>query len=205
MAFISWGFCFFFFEEAFSFVSLDSQRWWRHLLNPLIWLATVLGLFILSTVLGFLLVLILSGSYQSKLAFKTLEYLGIESPIAEKSLTEESLGSLRNEFLKFSILTPVVILNFLLGLIPGLGIFALLIGSWLIAFPFFDVALETQLDSALKRIHWCLRNKFKLLKFGGLVGLASLVPLFWLFLPPIAVVTATSLLEVEGNNSKTNR
>jgi len=189
-AFLSWGLCFFFFESAYDHVSIEKGGWTASFLNPLIWITTALVLFFFSSALGFLLILTLSGSYLSELARKTYQHFGIGDVGAQNSISKD----ISNEIFKFALLTPTFIFSALLALLPGIGVISLAIGSWMLAFQFFDIALESKFSGAYSRIKWSLRNWFRLTQFGALAGGLSLMPLFWLLLPPMAVVAASALL-----------
>ena len=99
------------------------------------------------------------------------------------------------ELRKLAYFAPRAIGLLVLSLIPGLNIIAaplwLLFGAWMMAVQYLDYPCDNNQVSFPDMLSWLRERRWGSLGFGGVVYVATLIPLANLFCMPAAVIGAT--------------
>lgn len=103
--------------------------------------------------------------------------------------------SIARELRKLAYFAPRAIGLLVLSLIPGLNIIAaplwLLFGAWMMAVQYLDYPCDNNQVSFPDMLSWLRERRWGSLGFGGVVYVATLIPLANLFCMPAAVIGAT--------------
>lgn len=185
------------FPYIYEYLDIDSTGRFTSLANWGIWLLTSFTLLLLTLVVSLILVLLLSGFFQTSIAIKVLELKGVEVP-PEASIASEATRTVFNEALKLLWVVPLALLIFIFGLIPFLTPIALTLGAWILSYQFVDIVLDSLKLSATKRFRFSIKHSLKLILFGFILAFCWAVPFLGIILMPCATA-ATAWLLAESN------
>lgn len=177
------------------------QNWWQAIIYFLLKIGLVILLFSTSLLLSITLVLILTSVFQTAIVEKTLSSLGRAYPgqnSGAKAIAKESLRTILVESIKLIWLLPLMLLCLIMGLIPLLTPFAIILAAWLLAFQFIDVVLDLYRLPIRKRFGFCRRHFFTVLGFGLSLTLLWAIPLLGILIPPVAAAAAGLMLHELG-------
>jgi len=193
---VSLGIGLYFFGEIRAVIDPELQNWVRLIVNPLIWIATLLIVLFGSVVLVVILTLSLLGILQVPLAKEVLQLKGFQLPIESGSVRGFS-ASLVWEGAKLIVVILIGIIAVLLGIFPLLLPISIILSGWIIGFESFDVALEAGGKTVTQRIKLILKNSPVILAvgLGGLVF--ALIPFAAIILPSVSV-GCMAILMAEG-------
>ncbi|MFN8390558.1 MAG: EI24 domain-containing protein [Bdellovibrionota bacterium] len=161
------------------------------------WILSALLLLVGSMIVSISIVLVLAGLFQSAIAAAVLVHLGSIPPETGDSfldLAGETGRSILVELKKLIWLLPLMSLAFVLGFIPLLSPFALLVAAWLLAYQFVDTVLDLFKLGAGDRLRFATRHAPLLIVFGAVLTLCWAVPFLGIILAPAASAGAAWLL-----------
>lgn len=167
----------------------------------LAWLLVGGLLLIAALLLTVVIVMVFTGVFQTAIALETLKAIGADVPLEEagvKAVLKETSRTILTESVKLVWLLPLILLSIVIGFIPLLTPFALILGGWLLAYQFIDVVLDVYRIRASRRIRFAARHGLLLVCFGLGLVFVSIVPFVGLFIPPIATAGAAWLLSETG-------
>ncbi len=170
------------------------------------WVFVALLLLIASMVISLTAVMILGGPFQTALAIAVFKLQNKKIPEEEegvKATVKEVSRTIATESTKLLWLLPLFVIVAIIGFIPFLMPFAVVVASWLLAFQFIDVPLDVLKLPTRQRIGFAARHLTTVICFGLTLSACWAVPFLGLFLPPVAVVGATWLI-AESDAMKEN-
>jgi CysZ protein len=171
--------------------------WLGFLVWPLVWALAILAFCLILTVTANLV----AAPFNGFLAARVEERLTGTLPDSGLSLWQESLQGLVMELRKLLFLLmwgiPLLLLSLVLFFIPGLnGLIPVLwglFGAYMLALEYVDYPASNHgLSFAAKR-RVLAQDRWLTLGFGGMVTLATAVPLLNLLVMPAAVAGATAM------------
>lgn len=175
----------------------DWLMWLNFLVWPLVWLLAILVFCLILTITANLI----GAPFNGFLAARVEQNLTGKLPDSGLTVWQEGLQGLVTELRKllffFMWLIPLLLLSLLLFFLPGLnalipvlwGVF----GAYMLALEYVDYpAANHGLSFAAKR-RLLAQNRWLTLGFGGMVTLATALPLLNLLVMPAAVAGATAM------------
>lgn len=144
-----------------------------------------------------IVVMFASSYYQYQIATVILTDYRINLPKELKFLAEFKKSTIR-EISRLIGILPILVICFFLSFIPILGLLSIFIGAWLVAFPFFDIALETSGASASNSLSFCLKNFKVVLVFGLTLLPFWIIPFVPVLLTPFATAGASWLIAMDS-------
>lgn len=186
---------FFFADDLAHLMVGDGSTFWNKFVYACALVVSFLLLFALSMILAMTLTLVLSAFFQEDIARAVLRKRSELVPqlSVSRSLTQEAYA-ISAELFRLLWLLPIFGLLVLIGFIPLLTPLALIAACWLLAFQFVDLALSVLGLGAFRRWGMLSRRPLLMLTFGALLTILWAIPLFGIFLAPIAVAAAASLV-----------
>ncbi len=181
------------FPIIYEYFDIDRSGHFISLANWGIWALTAFSLLLTTLVVSLVLVLVLSGFFQTSIAIKVLELNGVEVP-PESGLASEATRTVFNELLKLLWILPLGLLIFIFGLIPILTPVALTLGAWILSYQFVDIVLDSLKISARKRLSFSIKHFLKLTIFGFILAICWAIPFLGVILMPCATAAAAWLL-----------
>lgn len=191
---LSVAFAFFSHPHLLDLIDTNSLSWWAPVWN---WCAGFLAaglLFALSLFLSICLLFIFSGVFQTSIAREVFQQMRVKLPPEDQGMARDAGRTIWVETAKLFWIVPLTITAFLLGLLPFLTPFALIITSWLLGFQFMDIALDNLRFGALRRIRFCLKHFFKTSIFGAVLVICWAVPFLGILIAPGAAAGAAWLV-----------
>ena len=170
---------------------------WGVVLLILTKISISLAIAFLGMVIASIVVMFASSYYQYQIATVVLTDYRINLPKELKFLAEFKKSTIR-EISRLIGILPILVICFFLSFIPLLGLVSVLLGAWLVAFPFFDIALETSGASASNSIHFCLKNFIVVLVFGLTLLPFWVIPFAPVLLTPFATAGASWLIAMDS-------
>lgn len=185
-------------------VSALLERWmgaipeWLSFLRWIIWPLVVVALGMISGYLFTAVAILIASPFNALLAEKAEELItgqpvdGLEGFAGALASFPRSIV---RELAKFLYYLPLLLVVLVLSFIPPISPFApflwFLLGAWMMAVQYVDYPMDNHLLS-FKHVKQALRaRRGSSLGFGGLVALASGIPIVNFFVVPAAVVGAT--------------
>ncbi|MCB0359777.1 MAG: EI24 domain-containing protein, partial [Bdellovibrionales bacterium] len=179
----------------------EPSGFWQQTLYVLAWIAGALFLLMISMILSLIFVLIFSGINQSAIAERILADRGllvVAHGGAVKDVVKEASRSVCTEIVKLLWLLPLGLLCVVIGLVPILSPFALLLAAWLLAYEFVDIALDVLRLSVRARLRFALQKAPLLIAFGLTLSVCWAVPFLGIALAPVAAAAAAWLIAEVG-------
>lgn len=178
------------------------NSWWMNIVYYLCWLIVAVLLFLASTMLSIVLVLITTAIFQTEIALAVLanKYDGL----GQGSVVSETKRTIWVESTKLIWLVPLFITIFILGLIPPLTPFAIAANCWLIAYQFVDIVLDLFKIGSLDRLRFARKNWLFLITIGGCLMLLWAIPFVGILIPPAAIAGTAWALD-QANLLQANR
>lgn len=171
---------------------------WLSFIQWLLWPLVAIVLALLTGYLFTAVALLIASPFNALLAEKTEELVtgrevqGLEGLRA--ALMEVPRAILR-ELVKLLYYLPLLLITLLLTLIPGINAFSpllwFLFGAWMMCLQFLDYPMDNHRFSFPQVRRAARSRRLSSLGFGGLVALASGIPLVNFIVVPAAVVGAT--------------
>lgn len=115
-----------------------------------------------------------------------------------KGIAHEAGRTITVESLKLLWLIPLFIILFILGLVPLLTPFAVLLASWLLAFQFVDITLDIFRLKSSERLRFCIKYALPITLYGLSLTVLWAIPFVGWVLPPAACAGAAWLLSSMG-------
>jgi CysZ protein len=171
---------------------------WLSFLRWIIWPLVVISLAMISGYLFTAIAILIASPFNALLAEKAEELI-TGQPVAGLEGIAGALASfpraIARELVKFLYYLPLLLAVLVLSLIPPLSPFSpflwFLLGAWMMAVQYVDYPMDNHLLS-FRDVKQALRaRRASSLGFGGLVALASGIPIVNFFVVPAAVVGAT--------------
>ncbi|MCX2982476.1 sulfate transporter CysZ [Halieaceae bacterium IMCC14734] len=171
---------------------------WLSFLSWIIWPLVVISIAMISGYLFTAIAILIASPFNALLAEKAEELITGEPADGLEGIAGALMSfprSIVRELAKFLYYLPLLLAVLLLSLIPPLSPFApflwFLLGAWMMAVQYVDYPMDNHLLS-FKQVKQALRaRRTSSLGFGGLVALASGIPIVNFFVVPAAVVGAT--------------
>ena len=163
-------------------------QWLDWLIYPLFFISFFVAGFFTFTLIANLI----ASPFYGGLAAKTLHILnGQTGDIQEQPLFSVLGSELRRMGYLISRAIPIVIIS----IIPGVNIIAPvlwgLFGAWGISMEYFAYTLENEGELFSEQRQLLKTVRIGALSFGGMVLFALMIPVLNIFIPPIAVISAT--------------
>lgn len=194
-----------FFPKIRSIVWGRPEEWYWLALWYAFSLLLVVVLLITLFVIFLLLLGLIGGPFNSKLALRTREALRGEKLNPAGGIYADVLLPVVNEVKKFFLFILLQVAVLFLNLIPAVGTIAYAVtGSVLtflfLAYAFLEYSIETEewIISLRQRFHYLLARVWPALGFGCALSLLFFIPVIDFFLAPVAVVGAVLLYEEYG-------
>ncbi len=191
----------------------DPEGFWRTLLFWLAYISFAVILLLVTLIVTMTLVMVCTSVFQTAIVQRVLAELGHPFPEEEsgvKGLVKETSRTIVVEIAKLLWLLPLMCIVLVIGFVPLLTPFALILGAWLLAYQFIDIVLDVYRIRAGGRFRFAKQHSFLLVVFGLSLSICWAVPFLGILLPPAAVAGATWLLsesalvpEIELKNAKT--
>ncbi len=170
----------------------------------LFWLAFVffgLVLLVATLLVTMTLVIVFTSVFQTGIVQQVLLDLGRPLPEEEagvKGIVKETGRTVVVEMAKLIWLLPLMIIVLIVGFIPLLTPFALILGAWLLAYQFVDIVLDVYRVTSRERFRFAKKHAVSLIAFGLSLSACWAIPFFGILLPPAAVAGAAWLLSESG-------
>jgi len=183
----------YFFSDIRAIIDPELQSWFAYLVNPLIWLATLLIVLVGSLFLVVIITLSLLGILQTPIAEEVFSLKGVtiqKEPTSIRRVTFLVIW----ELIKLILVLTLVIGALLIGLFPLFLPVSFIISAWIVGFESFDVALDAAGKPIRQRLKLTLRNPL-LVTISGAGGVAlALIPFVAIILPSLAVTSAAIMI-----------
>lgn len=119
------------------------------------------------------------------------------SPISEVGFVEETVKAITGEIKKMVLFAVIAVGLLILTLIPVINLVApvlwIIFSAWMLSIEYLDYPLGNQGKSFPEIRRTIQQKRFLSLGFGGMVMLATLIPLLNFLVMPVAVAGATAL------------
>lgn len=175
----------------------DPEGFWRHILYWFAYLSFAVLLLLVTLILTMTLVMLCTSVFQTAIVQRVLEELREPFPEEQagmRGLVKETGRTIVVEAAKLLWLLPLMLIVLIIGFIPLLTPFALLLGAWLLAYQFIDIVLDVYRVPARARFRFARQHSFLLVSFGLSLSICWAVPFLGILLPPAAVAGASWLL-----------
>ena len=159
-----------------------------------VWLVAALSLTALAIGASLMIVMALSGIYQTQIAEHVLRRFGAVQESAPGSGIRQAMRTISIELTKLLWMVPVFVALFLLGLIPLLWPIVLPLTAWFIAYQAIDFALDVLGMGVLERLGYAVRHSGSVVLYGLGLVVVGLIPFAIIVLPPIAVAGGAYLV-----------
>lgn len=166
----------------------DWLQWLDWLIYPLFFISFFIAGFFTFTLIANLI----ASPFYGGLAAKTQHILNDQTGEIQEQAVLSVIGS---ELKRIAYLVSRAIPIVIISIIPGVNIIAPvlwgLFGAWGISMEYFAYTLENE-GALFSEQRQALRGiRFGALSFGGIILFALMIPVLNIFIPPIAVISAT--------------
>lgn len=170
---------------------------WLSWLEGILWFLFVITTGI-AVFFSFSILANLVGSpFNSFLSAAVEKHLTGSSPISEVSFMEETVKALSGEIKKLLLFAVIAIALLIVSLIPVINLASpvlwIIFSAWMLSIEYLDYPLGNQGKSFPEIRRTIQQKRFLTLGFGGMVMLATLIPVFNFLVMPVAVAGATAL------------
>lgn len=181
-------------SDIVSHYAASPDSLWSHITYIATWLGVALLLVVLVSVVSIVIILIATATVQAEIVQATLTATQNSYSNTEAGAIKEVTRTVLAESFKLLWLVPASILIALVGLVPILTPFAIVVGAWLLAYQFVDIVLDTLKYGGIQRLGFSLRHAIPISIFGLTLLALWAVPLVGWLLPPVAVAGCTWFL-----------
>ncbi|MGD8576378.1 MAG: sulfate transporter CysZ [Thiohalophilus sp.] len=140
---------------------------------------------------------LVGSPFNSFLSAAVEKHLTGRSPISEVSFMEETVKALSGEIKKLLLFAVIAIGLLIVSLIPVINLAApvlwIIFSAWMLSIEYLDYPLGNQGKSFPEIRRTIQQKRFLTLGFGGMVMLATLIPVLNFLVMPVAVAGATAL------------
>jgi CysZ protein len=140
---------------------------------------------------------LVGSPFNSFLSAAVEKHLTGRSPISEVSFMEETVKALGGEIKKLLLFAVIAIGLLIVSLIPVINLAApvlwIIFSAWMLSIEYLDYPLGNQGKSFPEVRRTIQQKRFLTLGFGGMVMLATLIPVLNFLVMPVAVAGATAL------------
>lgn len=170
---------------------------WLAWLDTLLWfvfvIVTTIAVFFSFTILANLI----SSPFNSFLSAAVEKDLTGRSPISEVSFVEETVKAISGEVKKMLLFAAIAVGLLILTLIPVINLVTpvlwIIFSAWMLSIEYLDYPLGNQGKSFPEIRRAIQQKRFLSLGFGGMVMLATMIPVLNFLVMPVAVAGATAL------------
>lgn len=170
---------------------------WLAWLEALLWfvfvIVTAIAVFFSFSILANLI----GSPFNSFLSAAVEKDLTGRSPISDVGFVEETVKALSGEVKKMLLFAMIAIGLLILTLIPVINLVApvlwIIFSAWMLSIEYLDYPLGNQGKSFPEIRRAIQQKRFLSLGFGGMVMLATMIPILNFLVMPVAVAGATAL------------
>lgn len=182
---------------------------WLAWLDSLLWfifvVTTAIAVFFSFSILANLV----GSPFNSFLSAAVEKHLTGRSPISDVGFMQETVKAISGEIRKMLLFAVIAIGLLIITLIPVINLAApvlwVIFSAWMLSIEYLDYPLGNQGLSFPEIRRVIQQKRFLSLGFGGIVMLATLIPVFNFLVMPVAVAGATALrVEQFKSGTQTN-